>query len=106
MQLKYLLFVYTCMNTNMDHTELLPSKESNTDVVKQLINKKYNIINNIIHHKNKVASLKFDKNMIDLQIWDTCEHTWIRDRSAMFDDIHKYNCSKCSLYKSRRLYVI
>ena len=76
-----------------------------THNVNELIKKKI-IINNIIYHKNKVTALHFNKNMIDLQIWDTCDHTWIRDHSAMFDDIDKYICSKCTLYKRRRLYVI
>jgi len=87
--------------TNESLTNKYPQKKVN-----ELINKKYEIINDIIHHKNTVASLQFDKTMIELQIWDTCDHTWIRDSTALFDDIYKYKCSTCRLYNGRRLYVI
>ena len=47
------------------------------------------------------------KHIIQLQkqLWDTCSHTWVRDPWANFDDLCKYNCSICGLWKDRSMYT-
>jgi len=36
---------------------------------------------------------------IKQKLYKTCEHHFTRDSSAAFDDIFKWKCSKCNLYK-------
>jgi hypothetical protein len=62
------------------------------------------ISTNIMKHEASIQSLRHQQNNTRLQIWDLCEHTWHRDVSAASDDIYKYYCKTCNLYKSRNLY--
>ena len=38
------------------------------------------------------------------ELWDICNHQWIRDYSCAFDDLCKHYCSVCGLWKDRTLY--
>ena len=64
-----------------------------------------NIIKYIVTLEQDIKQMKQKKRTIELLLWDNCDHEWIRDTSACFDDIHKYYCQECSLYKDRRLYL-
>ena len=71
-------------------TELLQKiKKEQTEIIdmEKIINEK----------KQKIATL-------EISLWDTCSHCWIRDIFASFDDLCKYYCSKCGLWRDRRIY--
>jgi len=42
---------------------------------------------------------------LTLEIWDSCRHQWVRDPDVMFDDLCKWRCSECGLWKDRRIYT-
>ena len=64
-----------------------------------------NIIKHIVTLEQEIKQMKQKKSKIELLLWDNCDHEWTRDTSACFDDIHKYYCQECSLYKDRRIYL-
>ena len=49
-------------------------------------------------NKNKITKL-------DSQLWLTCEHKWIYDEWASFDDRVKHICKICKCYRDPRLYI-
>ena len=77
------------------------TREPSTDY-KQI---RTDIIQHIYSLEQDIKQMKQKKNEIELLLWDNCDHVWTRDSSACFDDIHKYYCTECSLYKDRRLYL-
>ena len=38
------------------------------------------------------------------KLWDNCNHQWLRDYTAPFDDLCKYYCKKCLLWRDRSMY--
>ena len=66
----------------------------NRDIYQKQIYNFYNLIN---HNKDKIKQ-------IEKELYKKCDHDWIRDECANFDDRCKYICSKCSLYRSDYLY--
>ena len=86
----------------MSHTT---QDNHNSQQVQHLQEKINDITNEIIHNDSTVKSLRKKRLHIQLQMWDTCPHVWYRDGSAASDDIHKYYCKHCGLYKSRDLYT-
>ena len=38
------------------------------------------------------------------QLWRGCEHKWVRDPDASFDDHIKHYCKTCKLWRNRHLY--
>ena len=43
-------------------------------------------------NRNKILNLK-------RKLYQECHHQFIRDYSAASDDVYKYYCSQCSLYR-------
>ena len=41
---------------------------------------------------------------IELKIFDSCNHQWVRDRTLAHDDPIKYYCKNCGLWRRRSLY--
>ena len=78
-------------NTKEEVTRLLSSineEETNVDILqKTIINKKIRV------------------RQLQQQLWDTCLHIWVRDPWANFDELCKYNCSICGLWKDRSMYT-
>lgn len=37
-------------------------------------------------------------------LWTLCDHEWVRDYFVPFDDICKYYCKKCDLWKDKFYY--
>ena len=64
------------------------------NIYQQQINNFYNLI-----QKNRQLIKDLEK-----EIYKNCQHDWIRDECANFDDRCKFICSKCSLYRSNYLY--
>ena len=44
-------------------------------------------------------------NACQLELWDCCTHTWVRDYNACFDDCCKHYCSLCFLWRDRSMYT-
>ena len=70
-----------------------------------LLQQKKELLQEIVKYENDLLVLKKKKHDLELAIWDDCEHEWQRDVTAAFDDICKYRCYKCNLYKNRNLYI-
>jgi hypothetical protein len=52
--------------------------------------------------KNNKQSIK----QIEKDIYITCNHNWIYDTGCTFDDICKYKCSICNLYRMPHVYEL
>jgi len=88
-------------SNNIDNTtlEILLNK---ADQFKNNIN----IIQKDIEAKNlHIITLKKDLKETSNKIWDLCNHEWIRDYHSSFDDLCKYYCKKCTLWKNRHFYT-
>jgi len=51
-----------------------------------------------------IATKKKLTQQLQLQLWDACEHSWVRDPWVNFDDPCKYYCTTCGLWKDRTMY--
>ena len=85
------------MNNN-PISDNLTTTESLQDTLRSISKK-------IMEHEMTIKHLRQQQKKTRLQLWDLCDHTWCRDLSAASDDIHKYYCKTCNLYKSRKLYI-
>ena len=74
------------------------------DNVLKIVEKNSQIDLEIHKCKIQISKLKEEKKENNRKIWDECQHTWVFDTSAPFDDLVKYYCGKCSLYRRRDLY--
>jgi len=54
----------------------------------------------ITNFEYKIKDMKKDICILEKKLYDSCSHRFIRDQSAAFDDIFKYKCTKCNLYKN------
>lgn len=53
----------------------------------------------IIHLLKEVTERKQYILKVKRKLYKTCRHNFTRDNSAAFDDLFKWKCSKCHLYK-------
>ena len=73
--------------------------------VEQLLSEIQNkqiLLNNLTEWEKQ---LQKDIKVIELNLWDTCTHKWVRDYNAPFDDICKWMCNQCGLYRDRDMYA-
>ena len=56
-----------------------------------------NMMKNISINKNKINNLECD-------LWEKCDHQFIYDESANFDDRTKYICKICNCYRNPYYY--
>ena len=54
--------------------------------------------NKISHYKKKISNLQCD-------LWEKCDHQFIYDTSANFDDRTKYICKICGCYRNSYYYI-
>lgn len=68
-----------------------------SDLIKQKIT---TLRNQIVEYDKYITSAK--KEIIELEkgLYKVCDHYFIRDSCVVFDDIFKYKCTKCNLYKN------
>jgi len=81
----------------LDDYQVVNGDSSECDVIKLKITTEWQKIrvseNQINISNNEIIKLQ-------KQLYRTCEHNFKRDSSAMSDDLFKYKCTKCSLYKN------
>ena len=53
----------------------------------------------IIHLLKEVKERKHYILQVKRKLYKACRHNFTRDSSAAFDDIFKWKCTKCHLYK-------
>ncbi|GAF68434.1 unnamed protein product [marine sediment metagenome] len=75
---------------------------SNTE---QLLQNAYKKKEQITELEQQVINLKDELRIVNDKIFKTCSHEWIRDSWANFDDICKYYCKKCLLWKDGSSYT-
>ena len=66
--------------------------------VKELIDHKNSIYQDIYAMERRIESLKVEISDTNKKIFSTCNHNWIRDWDAPFDSHCKRICSICKLY--------
>jgi len=87
-------------NADNDHDDVCDNKT----LVKQLI-KKRRQLNKDIHTMHKLISQhKKTIKKIECDLWKNCQHEWIYDQWANFDDRTKYLCKTCRCYRNERWY--
>ena len=62
------------------------------------------IDNQIRQLEYQIKVLKGSQKENYQKLWNTCDHNWVYDTSSCFDDLIKYHCTKCYLYKRKDLY--
>lgn len=77
--------------------------EKNTKTKKILLEND-NIDIEIRRMNNKIQMLKDSKKINYQKLWNACEHNWVYDTSSSFDDLVKYHCQKCNLYRRKDFY--
>ena len=68
--------------------------------VKELIDHKNSIYQDIYAMERRIESLKVEITDTNKKIFSTCKHNWVRDWDAAFDSRCKRICSICKLYPS------
>ena len=53
---------------------------------------------------DREKSILNDIKIMQRKLWDECAHEWVRDYNAPFDDLCKWFCKHCTLWKDRRHY--
>ena len=72
--------------------------------VNKLLNKKIEILDKIVEIQELQKKYKLDLKKVELEIFDSCNHKWVRDRTVAHDDPIKYYCKICGLWRRRSLY--
>lgn len=68
---------------------------------RQLINEISKLRDEIFKHEKLIRNTKKLLKIKRLQLYDTCNHEWIYDDWANFDDRCKYVCKICNCYRNR-----
>ena len=64
-----------------------------------------NATNTIMSFEKKINQLKIEIRKKEKHLWNSCKHeTWVFCTACTFDDPCKWYCSKCKLWKDKRLY--
>ena len=75
-----------------------------TNKLEQLLNQNELIDNKIYQLNQNIKQLKLEKEQNCKNIWNECQHQWVYDTSSCFDDLVKYYCKKCNLYRCKSMY--
>ena len=65
--------------------------------IKFILREKVAAFEEMEKHKNIIRELKSKINGLNRQLYNTCEHNWIRDTACSDDDLGKKYCLKCGL---------
>lgn len=92
-------------NKNNKSTQTIPTDSYNKKNVDGIINDIDLLNNEIYKMEENIKNYKKLINNKQKKLWNECDHCWIRDNNAAFDDHIKFHCKKCKLWKSRYLYT-
>ena len=53
----------------------------------------------ITHLLKEIDERRHYINQVNKKLYRICRHNFIRDPSAAFDDMYKWQCTKCHLYR-------
>ena len=72
--------------------------------INKLLTKKIEILDKIVKIHELEKKCKLDLKKVELEIFDSCKHEWVRDKTLAYDDPIKYYCKICGLWRRRSLY--
>jgi len=72
--------------------------------VDQLLLQKKTLRNEILNMNRLIEQHKKTINNIECDLWEKCNHQWIYDDWANFDDKTKYLCKICGCYRNQYWY--
>ena len=88
-------------NDNNTHTEQNPVQPESVIILlkqrKKLEKDIYKMDKLIAHNKKSIKQIERD-------LWKNCQHIWVYDTWASFDDKTKYICSVCRCYRNSSWY--
>jgi len=70
----------------------------------ELKNRIDNLKTRVFRLYNEIDDLKQEISSIESELWHSCQHEWVRDPWANFDDLCKHICNHCGLYKNDYFY--
>lgn len=73
---------------------------------KQLIQQINDLKEDLYSYYEKIETNKKLIKYTEYKLFQTCEHKWVRDPYANFDDNIKQVCANCKLYNCSYLYQI
>lgn len=73
----------------------------NVEELKHMIN---NFKEQIHKRYDEIKGLKNCIKNFEYTLYRSCNHKWIKDQNANFDDHIKFVCSECNLYRCDSLY--
>ena len=76
-----------------------------TEIVAQLVTRKKNLNKDIFKMTRLIEQHKQTIKNIECDLWETCDHEWIYDDWANFDDRTKYLCKICGCYRNSYWYT-
>lgn len=81
------------------------SMDRDEDAVIQLKREIRELNSDIAHHERIIEKTKLAISFKEKQLWKACEHVWVRDPNCAFDDLVKYYCSQCRLWRKNAWYT-
>lgn len=72
--------------------------------VKELISTKNKLQKDIYNMQRLIRENTQSIKQIEKDLWKTCDHEWIYDEWANFDDRTKYLCKTCGCYRNSYWY--
>ena len=96
----------TTEDLSINLSDINSKKENRSEEsVKNLITQK-NLLNKDIHLMQQLIT-SYRKSIKDTEcnLWEKCDHEWIYDEWANFDDLTKYLCKHCGCYRNSYWYT-
>lgn len=78
--------------------------QNESENVSFIIKQKENLLLENITYEVKILKNKKIVEDLEKKIYKLCSHEWERDWTSSFDDLCKYNCKKCKLWRNNYMY--
>lgn len=72
--------------------------------VKTILDQKRFLTHHMYELQRAVQEIQVKIKVLETELYNECEHNWIRDEYASFDDRVKTICSICGVYNSPYMY--
>ncbi len=96
------------INSQQDEVITINNDESDVEIdleyIDKLVSDKNVLQSQIYNFYRLIKNNQNDIEALEKTIFKLCNHEWILDESASFDDRCKHLCAKCSLYNSPFMY--